>query len=285
MSGRPQPILCRPAYAADTADAIRLVRTIWGGDDYIPQVWDSWLADPAGFLAVAMWRGRVAGFGHLTELGGGESWLEGLRVAPDLQGRGIGSHLHEYSVSRWLDSESSVVRLLTHVNREPVKAMCAQTGFEPVARVIFRTANAEQGAHAFSETSGSEPKAALALAEGGTAALSSGLMDLGWELADLTADRLAQTDGIQLWSWRNDAGWLATRHETGKPESEATLCAAAGEPLEDLLLEARHLAYELGVEQLHWLAPESDDVLEALDGAGFRAEGSGEAFFVFERRR
>jgi GNAT superfamily N-acetyltransferase len=285
MRDVPSPILCRPAGRSDTSAALALVKGIWGGDDYVPEVWDAWLADSHGLLAVAEWRGRLAGLGHVADLGWGEAWLEGLRVAPDLQGHGIGSSLHNYLVARWLDMDSSVIRLLTHVSREPVKAMSAHTGFHAVAQLRFHVGPTQRGTHAFAEASLDEPQLVESLKGEGTPQLSGGLMDLGWELAAMKLDRLEHTPGIRVWSWRGGEGWLVTRRDPTNPDPEMTLCALAGEPVSDLLTEARSLGVELGIEQIHWLAPESELILAALERAGFGAGESSEPFLVYERRR
>ncbi len=281
----PSPILCRPAGQADTLQALSLASEIWGGDDYVPQVWESWLEDATGLLAVAVWQGRVVGIGHLADLGWGEAWLEGLRVAPDLQGRGIGSILHDYLVGRWLAGRSPVVRLLTHEHREAVKAMCARSGFEPVARMHFRTGKALQGTHAFVKVGNDDSHALSSLVREGTVRLGGGLMDLGWELAELTSERLRHTPGLSVWSWRSGQGWLVTRREAANPDPEMTLSAASGEPLSELLSDVRCLADDLGVEEVHWLAPESAPIQASLEAAGFEAADASEILLAFERRR
>ncbi len=285
MKSPASPILCRPAGRGDTQQAMSLVKGIWGGDDYVPEVWDAWLADTTGLLAVAVWRGRVAGFGHLSDLGSGEAWLEGLRVAPELQRHGIGSSLHAYFVSRWLAGGSTVIRLLTHERRDAVKAMCARTGFESIARVQFRSGSAAQGKHAFEQVPNDDPRAIGELLQAGTPALSEGLLDLGWELAKPTLDRLRSTQGIRVWAWRDGQGWLITRQDATNPDPEITLSAAVGAQLPVLLSDVRFLAQQLGVEHVHWLAPDSESIQQALDEAGFDVRDESEIFLVYERRR
>jgi GNAT superfamily N-acetyltransferase len=284
MTDLPSPILCRPAALADTTEALALVRDIWDGEDYLPEVWGTWIADLEGILAVAEWHGRLAGLGHLADLGAGETWLEGLRVAPELQGQGIGTRLHDYFVARWLERDSPVIRLLTNEHREAVKSMCARTGFVAVARVRFRMGQAATGSHAFEPAADSRSTARI-LAKEGTSQLCSGLIDLGWELADATPTRLEQTPGLRLWSWRAGRGWLATRRDPANPDPEITICAAAGNQLPEFFSDVRALAHDLGVQEIHWLAPDSAPLLHALEEAGFDMGDSEEPFLAFERRR
>jgi CBS domain-containing protein len=57
----PDLVLCRPALQKDTDDMLELCSHIWEGGDYIPSVWDEWMADPEGLLGVAEMDGRVVG--------------------------------------------------------------------------------------------------------------------------------------------------------------------------------------------------------------------------------
>lgn len=102
------------------------------GEDYGPRVWDSWLTGEQGVLAVGRRRGQVVVQGHLMDLGQGGWWLEGLRVRPEVQGQGIGSHFHDYVVERWLGTAGRVVRLATKIERMAVHRMCQRTDFERV---------------------------------------------------------------------------------------------------------------------------------------------------------
>ncbi|RME32959.1 MAG: AI-2E family transporter, partial [Thermoflexia bacterium] len=49
----------RPACPEDRSGMEAVCGTIWDGEDYIPEVWDEWLADPDGELTVAELDGRV----------------------------------------------------------------------------------------------------------------------------------------------------------------------------------------------------------------------------------
>jgi GNAT superfamily N-acetyltransferase len=106
-------VTCRPALPRDTAEVMELTRTIWGGHDYVPFVWAEWLADPQGLLAAAEYGGRVVGVGKLSLLSADEWWLQGLRVHPEFQGRGIASRLHDYMLAYWQRNRGAVLRLAT----------------------------------------------------------------------------------------------------------------------------------------------------------------------------
>jgi hypothetical protein len=86
----PVPV-CRPALPLDKADVLEFTKFIWDGHDYIRYVWDDWLADPRGILAVVEYGGHAVGLGKVSYVAQGQWWLEGLRVDPRYQGLKIGS--------------------------------------------------------------------------------------------------------------------------------------------------------------------------------------------------
>jgi GNAT superfamily N-acetyltransferase len=134
------PVVCRPARPSDTGDVLELTRTIWDGHDYVPEVWDAWLSDPQGLLAVAEYQGRVLGLGKLTRLSGEDWWLEGLRVHPEYQGRGIASQINDYLLAHWLHTGSGALRLATNSERVQVHHMCQRNRFTKVAEFTWYVA-------------------------------------------------------------------------------------------------------------------------------------------------
>ena len=127
------PVDCRPARQSDTADVLELTRTIWDGHDYVPEAWTGWMGDPQGLLAVAEYQGRVLGLGKLTRLSSDDWWLEGLRVHPEYQGRGVASQLNDYLLAHWLQIGNGALRLATSSERVQVHHMCQRNRFIKVA--------------------------------------------------------------------------------------------------------------------------------------------------------
>lgn len=280
-----QSVLCRPALARDTAQALGMVKGIWQGEDYIPQVWNSWLEDERGLLAVAELAGQVVGLGHLADMGLGEGWLEGLRVAPQFQGRHFGSHLHEYFVGRWQSSDLTVVRLATNVSRVEVHRMCERTSFRRVGEVVFHRAPALPGPHELEPFRGDPTEPADTLRQRGTCRLTQGLMDLGWEFVQMTPLRLERGEALRLWRWRGGEGWLVTNSNDPGSDEELTLTAAHAEDLTALFLDVRRLAAAQGATEVHWLAPKDAGILGALGEAGYDSGGDDGGLFIYERWR
>ena len=74
----------------------------------------------------------MLGFAKLSRLGPGEWWLEGLRVHPDHQGRGIGRRLHRRMVGRAEEIGSGVLRFATNVKMVAVHHLARSTGFRQI---------------------------------------------------------------------------------------------------------------------------------------------------------
>ncbi len=134
--------LSRAARAARTELAIRAARPddrvalaaiaaqIWDGEDYLPQVFDQWLADPYGGFFVAELHGRVVGAAKISRLSEGEWWLQGLRVDPAFQGQGIGRIMHHFLTHRVRQYGIGEVRFSTASTTQAVHRLAKETGFQ-----------------------------------------------------------------------------------------------------------------------------------------------------------
>lgn len=75
---RPIDVTIRRATRADKRAVLDIVRTIWGGSDYVGQAFDEWVRDRRGGLWLALAGDRAVGLGKLTLLGDREAWLQGF---------------------------------------------------------------------------------------------------------------------------------------------------------------------------------------------------------------
>ena len=297
---RARAVVSRPARFSDQPDVFELTRTIWEGRDYVPLVWAEWLGDPHGLLLVAEGGGHAVGLGKLTDLGGGEWWLEGLRVSPDWQGRGVASQIHEALMDAWKQRGGGTVRLATSSERLPVHHLCARLGFLRVADLVK-----------FSWTEGNLPPSPLPRAGAGPIvdrgftqlqekdlprvlegmaredlfAGPPGLLNLGWRWAQAVPDRLREwLRAGKLWSWR-ERGLVGfqEQEEEGTPFLEVTVMVAAGPERVDLLREACRLTLSLGARGLIWRAPNDPVEMERAQKAGF-LRASDTSMYLFEAR-
>jgi GNAT superfamily N-acetyltransferase len=283
-------LVCRPALPKDTPDVMELTRTIWDGHDYVPQVWDAWLHDQDGLLAVAEYGGRVVGTGKLTRLGAGEWWLEGLRVHPEFEGRGIASHIQDYTLDFWRRQGGGTIRLVTGSSRKAVHRLCERTGFLKTGEYTVFAAEAatstEELVGSFTSLHKGEQHAALDFARD----LHTDLMDLGWQWVSPSLDRLREAifQG-QAWWWRPRSGerraLLAARIGEDDEAGQALVVSLLACPPAELtacLHDFRWLSGAMGQSRVAWFAPLGVGLEPSLEAAGFQREWE-DALFLFEK--
>jgi GNAT superfamily N-acetyltransferase len=314
-------VIIRPACETDTPGVMELSSQIWDGEDYVPYVWSEWLSDPQGRLVIADHESRVIGLGKLTRLSEEDWWLEGLRVHPEFEGRGIASKIHEYLMNTWIQIGRGSVRLGTASFRLPVHHLCDRLGFKKIIEFTPFVAPTLSIQSSASDSDSRESIVADQLAPGKfekevpphgspapvvfklvtfreiteattfalqspSLALSSGLMDLGWQWAPPREVYLARMiEDRKAWWWQERRGLLALDEEKGsknEPASMIMLLACSREDVVDLLSDYRRLAASLGYQRAAWMAPLHPDLLPALQTASFERDWDA-SIFIYSR--
>jgi len=73
--------------------------------DYIDEdIWRAWAANTSARLEAATRENNVVAFARLNELGPAEWWLEGVRVASEQRGQGIGRALLAHMIDLFSES-------------------------------------------------------------------------------------------------------------------------------------------------------------------------------------
>jgi len=279
-------VMIRPARNADTPQVMELTSHIWDGDDYVPYVWSEWLSDPQGLLVVAEHQDQILGLGKLTRLSEEDWWLEGLRVHPEFEGRGIASQLHEYLFETWKEIGSGTVRLGTASFRLTVHHLCEKFGFRKVSECTPFAAQALEEPSARYNFLLLQPEEALEATnftlKSPSLILSSGLVDLGWQWAPPREVYLSRMIKEQkAWWWRERRGLLALR-EDKDPGKETTLMiqfiACHLEDIVELLQDFRNITTVLGYKRAGWMAPLSADLLPLLQTASFERDWDASIF-------
>ena len=282
------PVIIRPSLPSDKDDVLAFCRLIWDGGDYIPYVWDRWLADPRGRMFTAEYAGHAVGLGRLTRLAPGQYWLEGLRVDPQHQDKKIGSALHAHMLADWLEHDGRFIRLMTASTRVKVQHLCERDGFDRIAELSCRFAPAlDEATAAFSPVLPADLPAALEFLSGAPSlAWMGGLIDLGWCYATPEAATLEffLAQGRLYW-WNGRRGLLAVwdDEEDGQTYTMVGAAGSAAGDLPGLLLDFRRLSAALGFPKAGFFAATHPDLLAALDSAGFHPEDD-EILYLYEKR-
>ncbi|MFL7892093.1 MAG: GNAT family N-acetyltransferase [Anaerolineales bacterium] len=256
-------VVCRPALLLDTPGMLALCSQIWEGDDYIPDAWDEWLLDSDGVLAIAELVGRVVGIGKLTKLSENNWWLEGLRVHPEFEGKGIASHIHKYLLDIWEKSASGKIRFATVNSREAVKHLAEVNGFQRVGEYsTFKSRvmdSMSENMDQFSLIKSSEKRKIIQWLDSSSKdRLPFGLMDLGWQFAPPSEQYFAEfINANQVWWWRNDKGILilVKKEENLESWGRVRMLACDRNDLVELISHTQILAAQIGYVGISWLAP------------------------------
>jgi len=110
------------------------IKDIWGGHDYIPDVWDDWLKDEHGKMFVVEVDKKPVGMNRVRFLEDGSAWFEGARVHPDFRGKGLASMLGENSMKFAKESGASVFRLTSGSHNRVAHRQIARIRFSEVSR-------------------------------------------------------------------------------------------------------------------------------------------------------
>ena len=281
-------IVCRPALWKDTEQVLELSSHIWDGGDYIPKVWEDWLKDPDGLLGVAEIAGRVAGTFKLTKFADQEWYLEGLRVHPDFQERGVAAHIHDYVIETWHRMGRGVLRLTTASFNVKVHHMCERTGFRRIAEFIsYRAPVLPESTKDFTLVGMDEVPIVYKFVNSSPVhSLSSGLINLGWVYANPQIKHIEDTvSSSHAWWWRGRAGFLSIweddEEDTREPGIELLACQLSDLP--EVLADYRRLMGMVGYDSAGWVAPNQPQVIGCLEGSGF-VRNWDVSLYIFELR-
>lgn len=137
-------LVIRPARPEDREAVFAIAAQIWEGHDYLPEVWEEWLHDPAGPMVVAVFAQVPVAVAKITLQSPTEAWLAGMRVDPAHRGRGLARAVTVHLL-RWLDERGvPIARFSTGGDNEPIHHIAAQLGFERLTAVDHRRRELEQ---------------------------------------------------------------------------------------------------------------------------------------------
>jgi predicted PurR-regulated permease PerM/GNAT superfamily N-acetyltransferase len=277
----------RPARPEDRADVADFCSRIWP-NDYVPEVWEAWLADPEGELTVVEWRERAVAVGKLTRLSGGEWWLEGLRVDPDFRRLGVARLLQARQIDVAERVGRGMLRLGTASVNRAVHRNLGRDGFTRVAAFCFCSAEPLPGSCPLRLLTPADLDLAWGLIEGSSIRDSlAGLYEtIPWHWVLLTRERLAaHLAAGEVWAV-DLAGQLAAVAVVLEDRRPGRLLAAYldGQPegLTALAWGLRVLAHQRGFPELRFRPPSHGPLIEALAAAGVDTAWEHE-MWLFER--
>lgn len=269
-------LVIRRARRADKRDVLAAVRTIWGGQDRVPDVFESWVTHRTGPFFVAESGGRVVGMGKLTVVSPTEAWLEGGRVAPRWRRKGIATALIAHRIAYARERGFRVLRFSTASDNTPIHRAAKRFGFTLVGRLSRRAAPA---------TAGPSPARATRAQARAVLRRVSPLVQLGhgWEWREITGhDVRSAIARSRVFVSDERVGAAAV---FGAPYDRSLMLAAVGGragPLADLLRGLRSEASRRRLEDVSFYVSNAGE-RRAARSAGYRRPWSGE-IYLFEKR-
>ena len=269
-----------------------LCAQMWDGHDYIPQVFDAWLAHTQGqFTAVLDEEHHtLIGVGKLTSITDRDWWIEGLRVDSRYRGKGVGRRLHAYHVDLWqqISPPSSALRLVTDSDNYAVHHLCDDAGFVQLGAVTPFRAEALNAPHSFRQSD----KGDFSLVERSHYYHSHHHLyqtQTLWRWAELTAQALSQRD---VWLWREGKGLIIVEdvEDADNPLSAPCLfidfIGVEQSDLVGCLRDARALAASFTRSVIGIGLSLSDTVLiEALTKSGYTRAWDEGSLYLYEKRK
>jgi GNAT superfamily N-acetyltransferase len=287
----PFSVNCRPALARDHADVAEFCKSIWDGDDYVPEAWNDWLDDEHGLLAVAESDGHAIGCSKITLLSKGQWWLEGFRVDPKYQGRKVGSRLHEYVTDWWIENGDGTLRLMTDSQNFAVHQVCRKTGYVKTHEVCgYKAIPIPEPADHFSQVTDLREAAKFACWSEAIQS-TAGLSDFGWRIVmpdewALEAFSEESADYLHTFYWWKDRQGLFSAWANEEEDVRTLIIGVVACTLKDmpaLLQDVRRWASRENFDSVFQIAFDLPQIITRLEAAGFEKKWKRSNAFVFEK--
>jgi GNAT superfamily N-acetyltransferase len=279
----------RPARPDDRPAMERICAHTWEWGDYIPEVWDDWLADQQGLPIVGELEGRVVALSRIAFQASGQIWLEGMRVDPEYRRLGVAGQFLDRSIALARERGARVVRLGTSHRNTPVHILTERAGMARVGSYQLLVADPLPGG----------PEPALLPAEragdvrdflhsSAVMAHAHGLYSVYWawqELSAALADQYLQAGQVAA-RLGSDGRLAALAFLDPDPEDgELWISFIDGEAvaLVELATAVREHAARTGFENVRVMVPDLGWLRGALGQAGYGPGDWEGELWIFER--
>ena len=133
----------RPVRPADRERVLEITADIWDGHDYLPSVFDDWVADPSSTFQAVEVEGVVAGLQRTRPLNRQVAFYEGLRVASSHRRLGLARAMLGSAVAEATSAGFLEMRLVTG-NLDAIP-LFESLGFRRLCRMGFWHAGRVEG--------------------------------------------------------------------------------------------------------------------------------------------
>ncbi len=248
----------------------------WG--DYVPERLPGWISGEDSVVQVCVDQEDIPiALAHTTLLSPTEAWIEGARVHPEHQRKGLGTLLN-HSGLEWAGQHGArVIRLATESDNTAARSQVEKLGYRPVSAWVAanlkptRTTEVANH-HRFRPANAADAEGAwLSWAAGDLARAGRDMLAIGWQWRTAAPEDLFD-NSLDNRLFQSGSGWVLADHpEPGWIRSR--WIATSAEDLPGLLEGAIDLARRLEATELSVKLPETPWTVEALRRAGGRPFG------------
>jgi len=265
----------RPARPDDRAAVVEMVATVWDGTDYLPKVWDDWLADPGGPLLIGELAQRPVAVAKLSALGNGEDWFEGLRVAPEQRGKGFARVMVQRCVELSRERRAHVLRYLTSGENVTMQRIALDLGFQLIyAPVWYRATPLADGPAVSIVPPDRLPTLMNDIAKSALLAQTGGLYTYDWCTFELTEERLrTHVARGEVWALADADAWAIVMPNQRRGVWLAHIEAAGGGVVQQIGAAIRAQLAPTDEVYVRALLPSTAPHVRALLAAGFSDDG------------
>ncbi len=285
----------RSARPEDRDPIVAFSRETWSWGDYIPNVWDEWLQDPAGRILVATLDGQPVGMVYVRMLTANDAWLQGLRVAPQFRRQGIAGELNQAVFVEAMQRGAQYIRLVVESdNTDSIHlwerafmrvvggfSLCSASPAPPAKRAVEDAAQMA--------TASDLDEIIDYLNASNIFPLTGGLYYANFTAYPITAELLQEKIAAQQvyllrrWDRLDGLAIAEVRQERqGKQLSLGYIDGTAIEPISLLAYDLRRRLPASGAESVRAYIPDTILVRDAFTGVEY--DWNGNLFFTYERR-
>jgi GNAT superfamily N-acetyltransferase len=247
---------------------------IWGGHDYMPLVWDRWLAEKKGALLTVTVDGRAVGTSKVSLLAPGEVWLEGLRLHPDYHGQGLSKRIHRATFREAEKLDPRTVRYSTWIGNEASRRIAEKNGFWQIARTgwMWGKVGRRSPVRGRRAAAGDLDTVVRFVRQSSCYEATNGVAGVGWTFPELTRRRIKHllSLGRVIVFPRRGAFRAVAMFDIGKIDDDVCLGFIDG-PDDDVTLLAKDLlriAAETGRKEASAMVP-MGRIADLVHAAGF----------------
>lgn len=283
----------RRARPEDRDAVLAFSKHTWDWGDYIEYVWDEWLADPRGYLFIAVIDGQPVGVAHLRLLNVTEAWLEGMRVDPNFRLRGIGKALYDAELVEAMRRGATMVRYVTESTNLGSIALAEHNfmrrvgSYAPyIAGPITAPSRHQYGITSPTLATTDDLEAIIDyLNASSNFPLTGGIYYhsfVGYTITDdLLAEKIAAQQVYLMRRWQRLDGLAIAESRPERRQLSIGYIDGTTESISMIALALRGKLTEMGLESVYAYVPDLMMIRDAFSGAEYEWEDM--LFYTFER--